>query len=53
MDETLLHLIQERDNYAELCRQTTEELETARQGEKDVTKELSKCQNELANIQVH
>ena len=49
----IIAVVQERDNYAELCRQTTEELDVARQSEKDVAKELSKCRNELAATQVH
>ena len=48
-----LSIVQERDNYAELCRQSTEELETAKQSEKDIVKELTKCRNELATTQVH
>ncbi|XP_065884311.1 sodium channel and clathrin linker 1-like [Dysidea avara] len=44
-------LSQERDNYAELCKQTTEELEAAHKSERDIAKELSKCRSELAAMQ--
>jgi len=45
-------LLQERDNYVELCKQSTEELETAHKNERDTAKELSRCRSELAAMQV-